>query len=50
MNGDFATENFCYLTTTGRRSGNPHTIEIWFGLDGERIFMLGRRAALGLGS
>ena len=21
---------FCYLTTTGRRTGKPHTIEIWF--------------------
>lgn len=21
---------FCYVTTTGRRTGNPHTIEIWF--------------------
>jgi deazaflavin-dependent oxidoreductase (nitroreductase family) len=21
---------FCYLTTTGRASGRPHTIEIWF--------------------
>src|SRR5690242_6628884 len=24
---------FCYLTTTGRVTGNPHTIEIWFALD-----------------
>jgi deazaflavin-dependent oxidoreductase (nitroreductase family) len=23
-------EDFCYITTTGRRSGNPHRIEIWF--------------------
>ncbi len=21
---------YLYLTTTGRRSGNPHEIEIWF--------------------
>lgn len=21
----------CYLTTTGRRSGRPHEVEIWFG-------------------
>ena len=21
----------CYLTTTGRRTGNPHEVEIWFG-------------------
>ncbi len=27
MNGDLA---FCYLTTTGRRTGRPHSIEIWF--------------------
>ena len=25
-------ENFCYLTTTGRVSGRPHEIEIWFSL------------------
>jgi deazaflavin-dependent oxidoreductase (nitroreductase family) len=30
-----AAEQFCYLTTTGRRSGQPHTIEIWFALDEE---------------
>lgn len=24
---------FCYLTTTGRATGTPHTIEIWFALD-----------------
>lgn len=29
-------EAFCYLTTTGRRTGRPHTIEIWFGRDGDR--------------
>lgn len=28
-------EPFCYLTTTGRRTGNPHTVEIWFGQDGD---------------
>ena len=22
----------CYLTTTGRRTGQPHEIEIWFGV------------------
>ena len=26
-------EDFCYLTTTGRRSGKKHTIEIWFAVD-----------------
>jgi deazaflavin-dependent oxidoreductase (nitroreductase family) len=35
-----ATESFCYLTTTGRKSGRPHEIEIWFGLDGAAMYML----------
>jgi deazaflavin-dependent oxidoreductase (nitroreductase family) len=26
----YAHEDFCYVTTTGRRTGNPHEIEIWF--------------------
>lgn len=26
-------EAFCYLTTTGRTTRTPHTIEIWFALD-----------------
>jgi hypothetical protein len=25
-----ADEDFCYLTTTGRVSGQPRTIKIWF--------------------
>ena len=28
-----ARDAFCYLTTTGRTTGNAHTIEIWFALD-----------------
>ena len=28
---ELAAEQFCYLTTTGRTSGEPRTIEIWFG-------------------
>ncbi len=35
-----ADENFCYLTTTGRISGRPHTIEIWFVLNGYTLYML----------
>jgi deazaflavin-dependent oxidoreductase (nitroreductase family) len=31
---------FCYLTTTGRVSGRPHTIEIWFALDGRTLYVL----------
>jgi deazaflavin-dependent oxidoreductase (nitroreductase family) len=35
-------EDFCYLTTTGRVTGKPHEIEIWFGLDpgGQTLYML----------
>jgi deazaflavin-dependent oxidoreductase (nitroreductase family) len=35
-----ATEAFCYVTTTGRVSGRPHEIEIWFGASGRTIYML----------
>jgi deazaflavin-dependent oxidoreductase (nitroreductase family) len=31
---------FCYLTTRGRRTGDPHTIEIWFGMQDGRLYML----------
>jgi len=33
-------EEYCYLTTTGRVSGNPHEIEIWFGLNGHTLYLL----------
>ena len=36
----FADDDFCYLTTTGRRSGRPHTIEIWFALSGSTLYLL----------
>jgi deazaflavin-dependent oxidoreductase (nitroreductase family) len=35
-----AREAFCYITTTGRVSGRPHEIEIWFGLESSTIYML----------
>jgi deazaflavin-dependent oxidoreductase (nitroreductase family) len=37
-----AREQFCYLTTVGRRTGRPHTIEIWFAAspDGRTLYML----------
>lgn len=42
-----ADEGVCYLQTTGRVTGRPRTIEIWFATDGERLFLLsgGRDAA-----
>ena len=33
-------EAFCYLTTTGRVTGRPHTIEIWFALNGRALYIL----------
>lgn len=36
----FAAEDFCYLTTTGRLTGRPHEVEIWFSLDGQTLYML----------
>jgi deazaflavin-dependent oxidoreductase (nitroreductase family) len=44
---DLAGEDYCYLTTTGRVSGEPREIEIWFGLVGTTLYMLsggGRRS------
>jgi deazaflavin-dependent oxidoreductase (nitroreductase family) len=34
--------DFCYVTTTGRTSGKPHRIEIWFAAHPEQdtIFMM----------
>ncbi|MGH9196941.1 MAG: nitroreductase family deazaflavin-dependent oxidoreductase [Acidimicrobiia bacterium] len=34
------TESFCYLTTSGRKTGKAHEIEIWFALDGSTAYML----------
>jgi deazaflavin-dependent oxidoreductase (nitroreductase family) len=35
-----AAESYCYLTTTGRVSGEPREIEIWFGLEGATAYLL----------
>jgi deazaflavin-dependent oxidoreductase (nitroreductase family) len=37
---DLASEQFCYVTTRGRRTGKSHEIEIWFGLEGQTTYML----------
>jgi deazaflavin-dependent oxidoreductase (nitroreductase family) len=31
---------FCYLTTTGRITGRPHRIEIWFGMVAASVYLL----------
>lgn len=35
-----ADETFAYLTTIGRKSGNPHRIEIWFAVEGGRVYLM----------
>jgi deazaflavin-dependent oxidoreductase (nitroreductase family) len=37
---DNADVECCYLTTTGRRSGRPHEIEIWFGVIGRSLYLI----------
>ena len=32
--------DFCYLTTTGRQTGNPHEVEIWFALHEGTVYIL----------
>jgi deazaflavin-dependent oxidoreductase (nitroreductase family) len=36
----WANEPYAYLTTIGRRSGRPHRIEIWFGVQDGRLYLL----------
>jgi deazaflavin-dependent oxidoreductase (nitroreductase family) len=39
--GDAADDDdFCYLTTRGRVTGEPHEIEIWFARSGATVYML----------
>ena len=37
---DLRGEEYAYLTTRGRRSGRPHTIEIWFAPVGTSVWMV----------
>lgn len=34
------SEDYCYLTTTGRVSGKPHEIEIWFAVEDCTLYLL----------
>jgi hypothetical protein len=33
-------DDYCYVTTTGRHTGRPHEIEIWFARDGDTVYLL----------
>ena len=37
MAGD---DDYCYLTTRGRVTGNDHEIEIWYARDGDTLYLL----------
>src|SRR5687767_3848363 len=44
---DWASEQFCYVTTTGRVTGRPHEIEIWFAHADDSLYLMsggGRRS------
>ena len=32
--------DYCYLTTTGRHTGSPHQIEIWFAISDAHVYLL----------
>jgi deazaflavin-dependent oxidoreductase (nitroreductase family) len=40
MPDDLASLDFCYLTSTGRITGDPHRIEIWFVMADEKVFLM----------
>ena len=40
IEGRLGAEPYAYLTTTGRRSGEPREIEIWFAAQGDTIYLL----------
>jgi len=33
-------QDYCYFTTTGRVTGSPHEIEIWFGLNDTTLYLM----------
>ncbi len=37
---NLAKEDYCYVITTGRVTGKPHQIEIWFGLQNTSIYLM----------
>jgi Domain of unknown function (DUF385). len=40
MATETAEPALAYLTTSGRISGSPHTIEIWFGMGVQTVYLL----------
>ena len=40
MSASVRETQYVYVTTTGRRTGRPHTIEIWYGEHGGRLYLM----------
>jgi deazaflavin-dependent oxidoreductase (nitroreductase family) len=40
LDDELRAEIECRLTTTGRHSGQPREIRIWFGVEGDRLYLL----------
>lgn len=40
MDPEHVGATYGYLTTTGRRTGNPHTVEIWFAVHDGTVYLL----------
>ncbi|HYM14238.1 MAG TPA: hypothetical protein VEZ14_01605 [Dehalococcoidia bacterium] len=38
-----AAKDYCYVTTVGRVTGRPHTVEIWFATAGPTLYVLARK-------
>ena len=34
-----ASQKFIHLTTVGRKTHNPHTVELWFAIRGNRVYL-----------
>ena len=34
-----AEEKYIYLTTRGRKTGKPHTVELWFAVAGKKVYL-----------
>ena len=35
-----AADDYCYVTTNGRRTGRPHRIEIWYAIHADTLYLL----------
>jgi deazaflavin-dependent oxidoreductase (nitroreductase family) len=40
------SEDYCYLTTTGRLSGEPREVELWFERERDTVYMLSGNGVL----